>query len=78
MVPLAGNRNAFGISITMSGLIFQPSGKVIGARLVLGVAFGRAVVGPRGHDVDLFGAQAAVIGEVAVLADRRTTAASSA
>src|SRR6185369_9074802 len=35
MVPLAGIGNASGISITMSGLIFQPAAKVSGAGLSL-------------------------------------------
>src|ERR1017187_5039727 len=35
MVPVAGSWKAFGISITTSGLIFQPSWKVLGAALSL-------------------------------------------
>src|ERR1700682_1868504 len=42
MVPVAGRLNGLGISITMSGLIFQPSWKVSGA----GLSFASPSVAP--------------------------------
>ena len=67
MVPLAGNLKRFRHFDHHVGLDLPTLRESQRRGLVLGVAFGRAVVGPRGDHFDLFGAQAPVIGEVAIL-----------